>query len=271
MAGEFTGTALPLDREGIDAAMALLGVGEAELWTVIKVETAGCGFLADRRPLILFERHKFSKLTGGRFDDSDPDISNPAAGGFGDGGANQYNRLFRAIALDRNAALQSASWGLGQVLGSNALAGGFPEVETMVAEMVKSENAHLKAMAGFIRTNHLADELRDHRWTAFAKGYNGAGFKKNKYDEKLRNAFARFSAGRLPDLMVRDAQICLGYLGFVPSREFRNGFVDGLMGPGTRKVLKRFQADNGLPQTSEVTGSVLAALKEQAFNGLSPA
>ena len=65
---DFKGTALPLDKAGIAQAIDRMGIGEAELWTVITVETRGCGFLPDRRPKILFERHIFSHETSNRFD-----------------------------------------------------------------------------------------------------------------------------------------------------------------------------------------------------------
>jgi len=47
-----------------------LGVFGPEVWTVVAVETSACGYLLPiERPQILFERHIFHKLTGGRFDD----------------------------------------------------------------------------------------------------------------------------------------------------------------------------------------------------------
>ena len=73
--------------------------------------------MPDRRPQILFERHIFHRLTDGKFDDGQ--ISDPAAGGYGARGAAQYDRLALALAKDADAALQSASWGIGQIMGMN--------------------------------------------------------------------------------------------------------------------------------------------------------
>ncbi|MGG7377547.1 N-acetylmuramidase domain-containing protein, partial [Escherichia coli] len=42
------------------------------MWAVIHVESSGAGYQADRRPKILFERHVFHRLTGGRFDAAHP-------------------------------------------------------------------------------------------------------------------------------------------------------------------------------------------------------
>jgi len=124
MALEFAGKGSPLTLDGFAAAAEILGVKAAEIWAVLTVETLGCGFLADKRPAILFERHIFHGQTGGRFD-NEADVSNPAAGGYGPGGAAQYGRLAEALKLDRVAALKSASWGIGQVMGFNAESAGF--------------------------------------------------------------------------------------------------------------------------------------------------
>src|SRR5436190_4109842 len=67
----FIGKSAALSARGLAAVAAALGVASSEIWTVIAVETSGCGFLADRRPQILYERHIFHRLTGGRFDDGD--------------------------------------------------------------------------------------------------------------------------------------------------------------------------------------------------------
>src|SRR5438309_11908810 len=117
---EFVGTAFPLSQSGVNETLTSSGLGIAELWAVLSVETTGCGFLPDRRPKILFERHVFSRETGHRFDVSERDLSNPRPGGYGAAGESQYERLGRAIGLDRNAALRSTSWGIGQVMGDNA-------------------------------------------------------------------------------------------------------------------------------------------------------
>ena len=237
---------------GVAGAADVLSVSAQEVWTVISVETAGCGFLADRRPQILFERHIFHRLTSGRFDDGD--ISDPTPGGYGATGAHQYDRLARAIALDSNAALQSASWGLGQILGTNFAAAGFASVDLMVQAMVDGEDAQLAAVGAFIEENQLDAALKAHDWTSFARGYNGPGFAANHYDVRLRGEFQKFSVGVLPDLAVRAAQLFLTFRGFHP------GPVDGFVGPLTRSAIVEFQQQNKLAQTGQVDDTLLAAL-----------
>ena len=258
MSEPFRGTALPLDQEGMAEVIDRMQVRAAELWAVLNVETRGCGFLPDRRPLILFERHVFSRETNRQFDTSHPDISNRTAGGYGAGGAAQYERLQRALALDRKAALRSTSWGIGQVMGFNAKIAGYADVEEMVTAMTVSESQQLLGMAGEITHNKLDRALRAHDWSAFARGYNGPKYAKNSYDTRLAAAHQKYTLGPLPDLVVRAAQIYLSYLGYHP------GPVDGVMGRFTRSALNEFQEQHGLPITNDIDEEQLLPLAQEA-------
>jgi hypothetical protein len=259
MADEFRGDALPMDEGGFTQATEQLRVGAPELWAILMVETRGCGFLSNRRPVILFERHIFNKETKGQFDVSSPDISNPSWGGYGQGGAAQYDRLSRAIALDRKAALRSTSWGLGQVMGFNAETAGYTDVEEMVKAMTFSENEHLKALTGEIIHNKLDAALRTRNWANFARGYNGPAYAENKYDTRLASAYQKLVQGPLPDLTVRAAQIYLLYLGYNP------GPVDGVPGRFTYSALNEFQQSNNLPIKNEINPDILASLEAKAL------
>lgn len=224
------------------------------MWAVLSAETSGCGFLADRRPKILFERHIFHRLTGGAYDRSHPGISQPAPGGYGAAGAPQYARLAAALTLNRTAALQSASWGIGQVMGENFRDAGFPTVDAMVAAMVESEDNQLAAMAGFIAAARLDAALSRHDWTGFARGYNGLDYARNNYDGVLRQFYGHFTAGRLPDLTVRAVQVWLTY------RQLDPKGIDGAIGPGTVAGIRVFQSENGLPPTGAIDDALLTAL-----------
>ncbi len=252
VASEFTGASLALSQSAIDRAAADLRTGPAELWTVFTVETSGCGYLADRRPPILFERHVFHRLTGGAHDDGD--ISAPTPGGYGPAGTHQYDRLLRAAALDRDAALRSASWGLGQIMGENFSVAGFASVEDMVAAMCQSEDQQLRAFVACLKANHLDAPLRDRDWSAFARRYNGPTFATNQYDTKLAAAFERLSASA-PDLDIRAAQLYLAFRGLYPVND-----VDGLAGSRTHAAVCDFQLAAGLPVTGAPDLATLAAL-----------
>lgn len=255
MSAEFVGRGRALSDNGFQSACDRLGVSKAELWSVVTVETSGCGFLADRRPQILFERHIFHRLTQGQFDDGN--ISDPTPGGYGPDGAFQYQRLAIAIAKDRAAALQSASWGIGQIVGSNFRAAGFNDVETMVAAMVESEDAQLASMAQFMRSAALSTALQKHDWATFARGYNGPNFAINQYDNKLGTAFARFLNSGVPPLDIRAIQLYLTYLGFSP------GPIDGDAGPRTFDVVQRFATQAGLAPSIPLDGNLVAILSDK--------
>jgi len=260
---DFVGLATPISQQGLDQATQVVGAGAAEIWTVLAVETKGFGYLPDRRPAILFERHIFHKQTNGRFDAQAPGISSPAAGGYA-GGAKEYDRLQQAITCDRHAALGSASWGIGQVLGINFLATGFPSVEAMVDACVESEDNQLACMTGFVRSTGIHKALASHDWAAFARGYNGPNFAKNNYDTLLAQHFQKFAAGPLPDLRVREAQALLTYL------DFDSGGIDGVAGRRTHDAVAQFRSTNGLGGTDEIDDELLAALRARVAEASTP-
>ncbi len=191
----FAGAAAPLSAEGLARACGILGVGEADLRAVLAVETSGNGFLPDGRPKILFERHVFHRLTKGRHSADHPDISNPERGGYR-GGAAEYGRLERAVALDRRAAFDSTSWGLGQIMGFNAAKVGYSDAEAMARDFAQGADAQVAAVARFIAASGAQAHLAAHDWAAFARVYNGPRFAENRYDEKLRRAYDRLTEDR---------------------------------------------------------------------------
>ena len=250
---EFASAGTPLSRDDLNAALDLIDFDEAALWAVLAVETSGSGFLPDRRPKILFERHYFHRLTNGKYDADYPDISAPSAGGYGTAGAHQYDRLETALRLDESAALQSASWGLGQIMGTHFEKLEYASPQEMVEGFVQSEGDQLQGIAKFLIAEGLDKALRDKNWAELAKGYNGPNYAINQYDAKLASFYDRFSRGKLPDLSVRAAQLYLIYKGYSVT-------VDGVFGPATSKVLQHFQTNNNLPATGQLDDETLSAL-----------
>lgn len=266
---KFSGKGQPLTRAGLHRALSMLGLGpndSAYIWTVVEVETAGLtqgfGFRVDHRPQILFERHIFRKYTNGRFDSQAPDISGPA-GGYGSL-SEQYTKLEKALALCAKAklgsepALKSASWGMGQVMGFNFAVGGYKSCVKMVQSMVQSEDGQLGCMAGFLKSNGLAEKLVKKDWVGFAKIYNGPSYWQNHYDIKLAEQYQRFASGSAPDLDMRTAQVALLFLGYAP------GKIDGIIGPRTRAAIKSFRLSAGLPAGEELDGPTYQALCKKA-------
>lgn len=169
----------------------------AAIRAVAQVESAGPGFLSDGQPVILFEAHVFDRLTGGRFRATHPNLSsarwNKAL--YGRGGQHQHNRLAAAVALDRNAALQAASYGKFQALGEGYKTCGYSDLQGFINGMYRSEQDHLWAFCQFIRRKHprLLPALQNKDWATVAYYYNGAGYRANAYDVKMAQAYKRFN------------------------------------------------------------------------------
>lgn len=190
---------LGLTEQDFQIAAEELNVDVPAIKAVAEVESRGEGFLPTGEPTILFERHVFHRLTNGKF--STPEnrnISWPAPSKKNTGKINEYGatseqhaRLAKAVALNRDAALQSCSWGRFQVMGFNWRPLGYTSLQSCINAMYRSEADHLDAFLRFVKVNGLIDELRNHKWAAFARGYNGPEYWKNSYDSKMALAYKR--------------------------------------------------------------------------------
>lgn len=190
-----------LTLEQITQAAKDINVPLAALRAVIDVECKGSGFNADGTPVILFERHVFrQRLIANGMPNvaldamrKRPDLCNTATGAYGLYSA-QHNRLAVAATFDRDSALESASWGIGQVMGYHWKALSYKSLQTFVNAMYKDEHSQLQAMCAYIRVNRLDKHLRNQDWKNFAHSYNGKDYAKNSYDVKLANAYKRWLA-----------------------------------------------------------------------------
>lgn len=181
-------------------AAARLDCDVAAIKAVCEVEAPGGGFDKDGLPRILFEGHVFSRLTRHIYDISWPAISYKrwtreyyARGPDSNArNAGEHKRLGIAAALDRDAALQSASWGKFQVLGENWHIAGFQSLQKFINAMYLGEAEHLNAFIGYVQYRGLVPALREGRWADFAKAYNGPAYAENQYDIKLAAAHRKF-------------------------------------------------------------------------------
>lgn len=192
---EFTNLqANAISRSDLVAASQRLGCSLAQIEAVRVVESAGSGFDRHGRPKILFERHKFHRLTGGRF--SPAPFSQSVSGGYtrdadGNGIDDSWDKLSAAIATGAvDAAFQSCSWGAFQVMGEWWDELGYPIPFAMAWTAVQSEGDHLEMLVRYIEHFGLQDELRSitsdpATCRPFAAAYNGPGYRKYRYDEKI--------------------------------------------------------------------------------------
>ncbi len=188
----FNGAALPLAEGDVLIIAGYLGCEIAALRAVMQIEAAGKGFDAQGRPKMLFEPHIFWRELGpgAKRDQAVKEGLAYSKWRSGSYPRDSYPRLTAAVAIDRDAALRSASWGAGQVMGFNHEAAGFDSVVTFVEAMKLSEGAHLYAMARFIVSKGLQRHLVAKNWSSFAKGYNGSGYAQHGYHTKLAAAYA---------------------------------------------------------------------------------
>ncbi|WP_125720584.1 N-acetylmuramidase domain-containing protein [Flavobacterium ustbae] len=173
---------------------------------VNEVESNGKGFLIDGRPKILFEGHIFwRELEKRNINPNAYTNANTQDVLFENytkkhyvGGTAEYTRLEKARNLGQDkkivdAANSSASWGLFQIMGFNAISIGYKSIDEYVEKMNQNEGEHLKAFGMFLEKNNLIGLLRNKNWATFALKYNGPAYKTNKYDEKLARAYAKYA------------------------------------------------------------------------------
>ena len=171
-----------------------LNVPVATIKAVAEVEAKGGGFFPDGQPKILFEAHVFHRLTGGIFTARHPELSSRRWDRkLYKGGPAEHIRLSEAVKLNRDRALESASWGMFQIMGFNWKTCGYDSLQSFINAMYESEGDHLDAFVGFIRTSKLDSALRAQNWAGFAKSYNGPRYKENQYDLKIKRAFEKHS------------------------------------------------------------------------------
>ena len=171
-----------------------LGCEPEAVLAVAEVESAGGGFSPDGFPKTLFEGHWFHKLTKGKYSQTHPTISYPTwtRQFYGKTWQAERARLELATSLDRTAALQSASWGMFQIMGFNHGLCGYKTVQQFVNAMCKDENSQLEAFVGFVIERGLADELQRKDWHGFARLYNGPRYMENDYAGKLERSYNKY-------------------------------------------------------------------------------
>ena len=172
----------------------------AALKAVVEVEASGKGFIGDV-PKILYEPHIMHRLLTKKnyitirnnLMKAHPNLCYPRWGTYKYGAESiQHKRLEIASQFNRDTALESCSWGLGQVMGFHWKSLGYESLQAFINDMYESEAKQLEAMIRFIRVNGLLLALKNKDWVKFARGYNGSGYAKNKYHIKLANAYAKY-------------------------------------------------------------------------------
>lgn len=188
----------------------LYGLELAAVKAVNQIESSGKGFLAFGKPRILFEGHVFWKELKKREIEPNSFLNSLSQDvlyekwtkKYYKGGEGEYERMEKAAHISalpgtKEAAYCSASWGAFQIMGYNFKNLGYSSIDAWVSAMSDHEREHLAAFGKFISMKSisgkkLVDWLKEKNWAKFAEGYNGTGYKKNKYDEKLKVAYNKY-------------------------------------------------------------------------------
>lgn len=249
------------------------GLTEAHTKTVIQVETAGKGFNSAGWVEFLFEPHIFYRncpkdklATAIQQGLAYPTWRGP--GTYPKSVQLRIQQFQKAAALDETAAIKSASWGLGQIMGSECLEAGYPTPQDMLAAFAESEANQVKGMLSLIHHRKIdKDLLAFPDMTAcrhFAKIYNGAAYERNNYHVKLHDAFIRNrgAAAERPTLdPLADGTLSFGEKDDRvdgPIRKMQNRFkelgyslkIDGDFGGGTRTTVLAWKANEGMDTSS---------------------
>jgi N-acetylmuramidase/TIR domain len=167
-----------------------LGIDGPTLMAIKELEVGSrSGFYGDGHPVVVFERHLFSRFTGGRFDEGHPNVSARTPGGPGPSGE-QWARLSDAHALDADAAYRATSFGLFQILGMHHRRVGFETVAEFARFVSQSEANQVEVWARFV-DQRIRAHLQRHDWAAFARAYVGGGSVAARYEQMLAAAYTR--------------------------------------------------------------------------------
>ncbi len=266
--------------QDIEREAARLGVEAAALAAVIEVESAGKLYarVGDRdEPLIRFEGHWFDRRLDGpnRERARKEDLSSPRAGAVKNpvSQAQRWQMLDRAMIIDKAAALESVSWGIGQVMGGNWKTLGYSSVEELVAEARAGGAGQLRLMIRYLECTGLVPALKRRDWAAVAGGYNGPRYRTNAYDRKLAEAYQRL-AGRehrhAPDQGTRSTVLRPGMRGEAVAELQRQlsatghpVVADGVFGGRTAAAVRAFQKAHRLAADGIVGPATASALDRQ--------
>ncbi|MCD6011694.1 MAG: hypothetical protein K0Q79_1556 [Flavipsychrobacter sp.] len=168
------------------------GVEYAALKAVINVESSGKGFdAATGKIIIQFEPVWFRRIG-----------KNPDDGGGQRTWAKnkvekqpgEWAAFNDAFSINPDAAMQSTSIGLMQVMGFHYQKLGFATVGAMWDHAKESEANQVDIGLRFIRTKgneKLYNAMKTKDWATFAFYYNGAQYKMFKYDTRLADAYQK--------------------------------------------------------------------------------
>lgn len=159
-----------------------------------EVETGGIGFSSTTGKIIIqFEpiwfKRKATYAPSGAWSVNKVDVQ-----------AKEWEAFNNAFSLNKEAAMQSTSIGLGQIMGLHYARLGYKSVGEMWDDAKKGEYRQVWQVCKFISTDiKLKSCLKSLDWDGVATLYNGSGYKelakkygREPYDQSMKNAYLKF-------------------------------------------------------------------------------
>lgn len=247
-------------RQAIAKAAKQGGYDPAKLAAIIEVESAGIVFWnvrGDLRPSLRPEGHYFYRLTQGATRDKAvaAGLASPRylAVKVPNSYVATYDMFQRMCDIDRNAAIMSCSWGIGQVMGEYWHRLGYETIDAFLAAQNTLEG-QIDCLLRELKADNLDRALAEagfsaDSWRPFAKGYNGVAYARLGYHIKIARAYGSYfnadfgltkPVEPVPSGIVKAIQGRLAALGAYA------GPVDGLESQALTEAIRIFQRDHGL-------------------------
>jgi N-acetylmuramidase len=187
---------MKLTNDQITEIAKSIGVDYAALMAFISVESGGLGFSSDTGKIIIqFEPSWFRKKApytpSGKWSLNKVDRQSKEWEAFND-----------AFKLNPNAAMESTSIGLGQIMGLHYTRLGYKTVGEMWEDFKKGEYQQVLGIAKFISTDsRLLAALKARNWHLVATHYNGSKYKelarkigREPYNISMQKAYLKYAA-----------------------------------------------------------------------------
>lgn len=178
---------MKLSNNDISNLACKYGISYASLKAVIEVESGGIGFASDTGKIIIqFEPSWFKRKSpytpSGKWSQNGVERQSKEWEAFND-----------AFRKDPNAAMESTSIGLMQVMGFHYSLLGFKTVGEMWDYAKVSEANQLELGLKFIKSNYkMYNALKNNDFRTFAYYYNGSQYEKYNYHTRLKTAYNKY-------------------------------------------------------------------------------
>jgi len=171
-----------------------LGVEVAAIKAVVAIEAGKQmkGFWAPGVPVVNFDKTMYSRF---RKKNPGPGVKGAKVPeGISGYALREWTQLVNARRVNSKAADMGTFWGMFQIGGFNYARCGCETIDEFIRLMSYSELEQLELFAAFITNSGMLDDLRNRRWAAFSRKYNGAGYARRGYHIKMAAAYKRYVA-----------------------------------------------------------------------------